>query len=338
MFHTDEPEREVKLRLPESALRKLDALDNDSMCGWTSLLTELIDRAHDDMLRAQVRRQVALREADQPAPTETLNAEDSAAFQQLLNAPAQVVPALAEALRKRRLAHAPTETETDDRPPGSKRIDVYLSDDGESLAFPGGRFTTVRACRHCGVLISGGPTACLPCAAKPDPDYSADPRLAHAPTATTCDVCASKQHGYLHEHSDACQARYLAETAPDYSEDPRLAHALANPPGPRHARLVDDAVEHFRELAEIDKQCAQIDALVQAWPLAREALASARLDGETVPLVAEPQGAPACCAVTPPGDPSAFCELPLGHEGPHTSEADTEPQGAPCCGHPTGSV
>jgi hypothetical protein len=71
MFDLDEPEREVTLRLPESALRKLEALDNDSMIGWTSLLTELIDRAHDDMLCAQVRRQVALREADQPAPTET---------------------------------------------------------------------------------------------------------------------------------------------------------------------------------------------------------------------------------------------------------------------------
>lgn len=46
------------------------------------------------------------KEADQPAPTETLNAEDSEAFQQLLNAPAEVVPALAKALRERRQRRA----------------------------------------------------------------------------------------------------------------------------------------------------------------------------------------------------------------------------------------
>lgn len=31
------------------------------------------------------------------------------------------------------------------------------------------------------------------------------------------------------------------------------------------------------------------------------------------------EGAPACCAITPPGNDSAFCELPLGHDGPHAS-------------------
>ena len=33
-------------------------------------------------------------------------------------------------------------------------------------------FGTIRACRHCGVLVSGGPTACVSCAEK----HSAVPR------------------------------------------------------------------------------------------------------------------------------------------------------------------
>jgi hypothetical protein len=28
----------------------------------------------------------------------------------------------------------------------------------------------------------------------------------------------------------------------------------------------------------------------------------------------------ACCAITPLGDESAFCERPLGHDGPHSSD------------------
>lgn len=48
-------------------------------------------------------------------------------------------------------------------PPGSRSVPVYLSEDGQTLAFPGGGFTTVRACVHCGVLMVGGPTACVHC-------------------------------------------------------------------------------------------------------------------------------------------------------------------------------
>lgn len=66
-------------------------------------------------------------------------------------------------------ASAATEERTksvdDDCPPGGRRVDVYLSGDRQTLAFPGGAFTTVRACRHCGVLITGGPTACVHCVA-----------------------------------------------------------------------------------------------------------------------------------------------------------------------------
>ena len=51
-------------------------------------------------------------------------------------------------------------------PPDARHVPVYLSNDGQSLAFPGGGFTAVRACRHCGALIAGGPTACMPCAAR----------------------------------------------------------------------------------------------------------------------------------------------------------------------------
>jgi hypothetical protein len=51
--------------------------------------------------------------------------------------------------------------------------------------------------------------------------------------------------------------------------DPRLAHALANPPGPRHARYVD-------EVAGLPFETE------------REALASVRLDGETYCLPTEP--------------------------------------------------
>lgn len=58
---------------------------------------------------------------------------------------------------------ADSATSEDDCPPGARKVSVYLSADGESLAFPGGSFTTVRACRHCGVLITGGPTACVHC-------------------------------------------------------------------------------------------------------------------------------------------------------------------------------
>lgn len=48
-------------------------------------------------------------------------------------------------------------------PPGSRSIPVYLSEDGQTLAFPFGGFTTVRACIYCGVLIAGGQTACVHC-------------------------------------------------------------------------------------------------------------------------------------------------------------------------------
>lgn len=71
--------------------------------------------------------------------------------------------------RDQKRASATTEERTksvdDDCPPGGRRVDVYLSGDRQTLAFPGGAFTTVRACRHCGVLITGGPTACVHCVA-----------------------------------------------------------------------------------------------------------------------------------------------------------------------------
>jgi multidrug efflux pump subunit AcrA (membrane-fusion protein) len=55
------------------------------------------------------------------------------------------------------------------------------TDDEGTVSFDAPGFTTVRPCRHCGVLISGGPTACLPCAnraARPAPP-------APDPTTTT---------------------------------------------------------------------------------------------------------------------------------------------------------
>lgn len=42
----------------------------------------------------------------------------------------------------------------------------YVSVDDDTAHL--GPFSCVRACRHCGVLISGGPTACLCCAEKPE--------------------------------------------------------------------------------------------------------------------------------------------------------------------------
>lgn len=56
-------------------------------------------------------------------------------------------------------------------PPGF--LDARLSSDGKgTLCLGAAGFTTVRACRHCGVLIAGGPTACLSCAqvAEPKPE------------------------------------------------------------------------------------------------------------------------------------------------------------------------
>lgn len=38
--------------------------------------------------------------------------------------------------------------------------------DKDTMSFDGTTFTTVRACCDCGVLICGGPTRCLCCAAK----------------------------------------------------------------------------------------------------------------------------------------------------------------------------
>jgi hypothetical protein len=58
---------------------------------------------------------------------------------------------------------SPGDGEGGDRPPGGRPIRVFVSEDGKTLAFPGGAFTTVRACRHCGALITGGPTACVHC-------------------------------------------------------------------------------------------------------------------------------------------------------------------------------
>ena len=40
------------------------------------------------------------------------------------------------------------------------------ADDAGTVSFYGTSFTTVRACRDCGVLIAGGPTRCLYCADK----------------------------------------------------------------------------------------------------------------------------------------------------------------------------
>jgi hypothetical protein len=52
----------------------------------------------------------------------------------------------------------------ENRPPGSWRaVQVYSSLDTLTL---GPAFTTVRACRHCGALITGGPTACVHCVAR----------------------------------------------------------------------------------------------------------------------------------------------------------------------------
>ncbi len=52
---------------------------------------------------------------------------------------------------------------------GRERVPVNVSrwdDDTETMSFDGTTFTTVRPCRDCGVLICGGPTRCLYCAAK----------------------------------------------------------------------------------------------------------------------------------------------------------------------------
>lgn len=48
------------------------------------------------------------------------------------------------------------------------------SDDKETISFDGSGFTTVRACRDCGVLIVGGPNRCLYCANKPQTTGSGD--------------------------------------------------------------------------------------------------------------------------------------------------------------------
>jgi hypothetical protein len=47
-------------------------------------------------------------------------------------------------------------------PPGFTVHPVSISEDGTTIAFRG-HFSTVRACRHCGVLVTGGPTACVAC-------------------------------------------------------------------------------------------------------------------------------------------------------------------------------
>lgn len=61
-------------------------------------------------------------------------------------------------------------------PPGSRPVQVYSSLDTLTL---GPNFTTVRACRHCGALIMGGPTACVHCVERrkerPATTGSADP-------------------------------------------------------------------------------------------------------------------------------------------------------------------
>lgn len=57
----------------------------------------------------------------------------------------------------------------DAAPEGNGRVPVTVSrraDDKETMSFDGTTFTTVRPCCDCGVLICGGPTRCLYCAAK----------------------------------------------------------------------------------------------------------------------------------------------------------------------------
>jgi hypothetical protein len=60
----------------------------------------------------------------------------------------------------------------EEKPPGFHELRAFTDDSG-TLSLGLGGFTTVRVCRHCGVLIAGGPTVCLTCANKADPTPAA---------------------------------------------------------------------------------------------------------------------------------------------------------------------
>lgn len=120
---------------------------------------------------------------DQPPPAEPLTEDDVGLGQlcvacgahwmtdaQLDKLNDAIAPWRSRALAaEAKLAEAAKEqvTRDDDCPPDGHAVSVYASENGDTLAFPGSLFTTVRACIDCGVLINGGPTRCLTCADKP---------------------------------------------------------------------------------------------------------------------------------------------------------------------------
>jgi hypothetical protein len=71
---------------------------------------------------------------------------------------------------REKVASAAPETPAPAGEPQPIRVPVEVTrrtDDDGTVSFDAPGFTTVRACRRCGVLIAGGPTACLVCAAAP---------------------------------------------------------------------------------------------------------------------------------------------------------------------------
>lgn len=72
---------------------------------------------------------------------------------------------------------------------------------------------------------------------------SRNPYRAYQPAPTeTAPACTCGNGGFAPstEHRRSCPLNPSYDVTPNYDEDPRLAHALANPPGPRGARLVEN--------------------------------------------------------------------------------------------------
>jgi hypothetical protein len=57
VIEDQEPERELRLRLPESVFVKLVDLDDESMCGKDSLVSDLVERAHAEMMGTRAKQE-----------------------------------------------------------------------------------------------------------------------------------------------------------------------------------------------------------------------------------------------------------------------------------------
>jgi hypothetical protein len=162
----------------------------DAMAAREALLSLVRDLARDsDLLRIQV--DVRWTKADEQITSERARAEAAeaslsrvrGALRTLLghvedgecDGGCENVLAAKEALASS-APGAPAEPARDDGGADEPvRVAVEVTrrtDDEGTVSFDAPGFTTVRACRRCGVLIAGGPTACMPCANAPAPGSS----------------------------------------------------------------------------------------------------------------------------------------------------------------------